>query len=106
MKESLAKNKFPDASRMSVGRCAVPSGGKGEEIALLHVAPQLLEIFCGAQPCTSEFLPPMESKAPWLSSGTITEWRPPVRPPMSCQSSPLSELRHKKLVASEPSMAK
>src|ERR1035438_4923794 len=82
---SLTKNKFPSASRISDGRCALPSGGNGDSTLLLQLAPQFVELFSGDQPLTLAFFPPMDSKSPLSSSGTITECRPPVRPPMSCQ---------------------
>src|SRR5579864_232158 len=77
---SLVKNKFPSANRMSDGRCALPSGGKGDAVLALQLAPQLLEVFSGDHPSTLEFFPPMESRSPCASSGTIAECRPPVRP--------------------------
>src|ERR1043166_8344165 len=103
---SLTKNRLPSASLMSEGRWALPSGGNGEATLLLQVAPQSVEVFWGDQPLMELFLPPMESSLPLSSSGTITEWRPPVRPPMSRQRMPSSVLRQRKLEASTPSMAK
>src|ERR1019366_402327 len=84
-KASLAKNRLPSASRISEGRCALPSGGNGDAVLSLHVAPQLVETLSGDQPLPLASFPPMESRLPLSSSGTIAEWRPPVRPPMSCQ---------------------
>src|SRR5262252_6875035 len=63
-------------------------------------------MFCGDQPLTLALLPPMESKWPAVSSGTMVECRPPVRPPMSCQWTPSSRLCHRKLAVSPASVAK
>src|SRR6202167_4893990 len=53
---SLTKNKFPSASRMSEGCCALPSGGNGDGSLALQLAPQLVETFSGDQPLTLAFL--------------------------------------------------
>src|SRR5580658_7608815 len=82
---SLTKNKFPSASRINDGCCALPSGGNGDASLSLQLTPQFVEKFSGDQPLTLAFLPPMESKLPRPSSGSMTECRPPVLPGISCQ---------------------
>ena len=80
-------------------------GGKGEGVASSHVAPQSCEMFCGVHPSTLAFLPPIESSVPRSSSGTIVEWRPFVRPPMSSHVRPSSRLRQRKLSLPSASIA-
>src|SRR5215472_11302093 len=72
-KASLTKNKLPSASRINDGRCALPNGGNGEAVLRLQLTPQFVETFSGDQPSTLEFFPPMESRFPRSSNGTIAE---------------------------------